>query len=573
MKRTALIAGVSAAALLCALTSGAGAAPFTQPSNGGFGFFSRPFAPPSRPDDRPEKKSKPDSDAKAKPGKAAVAETDKTPPAPKGLLQIVVSLDKQRATLFADGVVVTQSKISSGTAEHPTPLGIFSILQKSRHHVSNLYDAPMPFMQRITWSGSALHEGPLPGYPASHGCVRLPNDFAQFLWKATKLGARVIITRDEPAPVAIAHELLVFAKANVEDIKTAPSVTPSPAPSLAPSPAPTSPVPTSRAPQPEPMVKANAVPKVEPKPDMLPERKTPPLRDSEPVMGRSAPLFKTADAAPVLRGAIPDTVKPLIAVPVRNAMAGEQPTKLPMSDDADDLAMPQAAAAATTGSTAVPARPVPAEAMAKADNVKPENVEAPRTQAQVQAQPEPAPVLPVSSPVVAPPPAPSAAPAVAAKEPPRRKGLVSMFISLKDQRLYVRQNMEPLFDTPVSIARTGEPIGTHVYTAMGPKTAGDGLRWTVVSIPSGYKPLKPEPKTADKGKKTHQDKPAAKTAEPTLIPAPLQNPRTALDRITIPQDAVERIATLITPGASLIVSDNKLSGETGTTTDFIVETK
>src|SRR4029453_6534630 len=114
--------------------------------------------------------------------------------------------------------------------------------------------------------------------------------------------------------------------------------------------------------------------------------------------------------------------------------------------------------------------------------------------------------------------------------------------------------------------------GTHVYTAMGPKAAGDGLRWTVVSIPSGYKAAKPEIKTADKGKKPRDEKPAVKVTE-AVIPVPLQNPRTALDRIVIPQDAVERIATLITPGASLIVSDNKLSGETGTTTDFIVETK
>src|SRR6185295_2799201 len=75
-------------------------------------------------------------------------------------------------------------------------------------HVSNLYDAPMPYMKRITWSGSALHEGPLPGYPASHGCVRLTSNFAQLLWRTTKLGARVIITRPEVAPVGIEHARL-----------------------------------------------------------------------------------------------------------------------------------------------------------------------------------------------------------------------------------------------------------------------------------------------------------------------------------------------------------------------------
>src|SRR5262249_4756491 len=103
-----------------------------------------------------------------------------------------------------------------------------------------------------------------------------------------------------------------------------------------------------------------------------------------------------------------------------------------------------------------------------------------------------------------------------------------------------------------------------------PKAGGDGLRWTAVSIPSGYKPAKPEPRAAD-NKKPRNEKPMVKAAE--AIPLPLPGPRAALDRIAMPQDAVDRIAGLITPGASLIVSDNKLSGETGDPTDFIVETR
>jgi hypothetical protein len=534
MKRTALVAGVSVMALLCVWTASAVAAPVA--SNDMFGFFSqRPIEPTRRPENRADKRSRADTDGKL--GKAALADADKSQAVPKGLLHVIVSLDKQRATLFADGIAVAQSKISSGTREHPTPLGIFSILQKSRHHVSNLYDAPMPFMQRITWSGSALHEGPLPGYPASHGCVRLPNEFAQLLWKATKLGARVIIARDETAPVAIEHERLIFAKAKAEE---------------------------SPAPQPEPAVKPNTVPKVEPKPDMVSEPKTPPVRDSEPVVTRPAALLKTADASPTLRGMMPDTVKPLAPAPVRNAMASEQPTKLQLSEEQDDMSMPEALA--ITGTKSAVVRAFAAETMAKADVVA-----TPIAGAKIEASAEPAPqssapALPAkeTSPVVTAPPAP-VVPPVAAKEPTRRKGTVSMFVSLKEQRLYVRQNMEPLFSTPVTIERPGEPIGTHVYTAMGPKAGGDGLRWTVVSIPSGYKPVKPEPKAAD------NKKPAVKAVE--YFHAPLQNPRAALDRITMPQDAVDRIADLIAPGASLIVSDNKLSAETGNTTDFIIETK
>ena len=92
-------------------------------------------------------------------------------------------------------------------------MGVFTVIQKSRHHVSNLYDAPMPYMQRITWSGSALHEGPLPGYPASHGCVRLTESFAQLLWKTTKMGARVIVTRPEVAPLEFEHARLFVPQA------------------------------------------------------------------------------------------------------------------------------------------------------------------------------------------------------------------------------------------------------------------------------------------------------------------------------------------------------------------------
>ena len=91
-------------------------------------------------------------------------------------------------------------------------MGVFTVIQKDRHHVSNLYDASMPYMQRITWSGSALHQGPLPGYPASHGCVRLTESFAQLLWKTTKMGARVIVTRPEVAPLEFEHARLFVPK-------------------------------------------------------------------------------------------------------------------------------------------------------------------------------------------------------------------------------------------------------------------------------------------------------------------------------------------------------------------------
>src|SRR5215510_9846163 len=134
-------------------------------------------------------------------------------PVPQGPLHIIVSTAKQRVTVYANGTPVGRAPVSTGMPDHPTPMGIFTVISKSRWHLSNIYSgAPMPYMQRITWSGIALHAGKLPGYPASHGCIRLPEHFAARLWGLSKIGARVIIARDEVEPVAIAHPRLPVPK-------------------------------------------------------------------------------------------------------------------------------------------------------------------------------------------------------------------------------------------------------------------------------------------------------------------------------------------------------------------------
>ena len=117
--------------------------------------------------------------AKARAGKPATS----LPPRRNGPLQIIVSLDKQQLTLYSGGEVIAHSRVSTGQRGHSTPTGVFSIIQKDRWHRSNIYDdAPMYFMQRITWSGVALHQGVVPNYPASHGCIRLPEAFAKQMW-------------------------------------------------------------------------------------------------------------------------------------------------------------------------------------------------------------------------------------------------------------------------------------------------------------------------------------------------------------------------------------------------------
>jgi len=395
--------------------------------------------------------------AKAKPAnkhKKKAEHTDKTPVIPAGPLQIVVSINTQRVKLYANGQEVAQAPVSTGTASHPTPMGLFSIIQKNRHHVSNLYGAEMPYMQRITWSGSAMHQGPLPGYPASHGCIRLPTDFAAMLWKVTKIGARVVIAKDETKPVDIEHPRLLVPR----------------------------PAPLAAAPRP----------------------------------------IKTADGATMVPGAVvPDASQPIV----------------------------------TTGTAISP-------------SAQPAGVETTKTRgSEAKTRPNVAAVPVIAKPVAKPLGDEQAIVAEAApssRDLQRRTNPVSVFVSLKDRRLYVRQAMEPLFDAPVTIQNPDQPIGTHVFTAMEPKTGGE-MRWTAISIPSGY----PRHVTASLKTKKH------KTDVPALpIAGPLPSASAALDRLELPQDIRDQIGALLTPGSSLIISDNSIAnGETGKYTDFIVLTR
>src|SRR5262245_13137767 len=124
-------------------------------------------------------------------------------------IMAIVSLRNQQITVYDAKGWILRAPVSSGQKGRETPAGIFSVIQKEAEHYSNLYDdAYMPHMQRITWSGIALHGGVLPGHPASHGCVRMPYDFAQRLFGVTKLGMRVIVAPSDVAPVEIAHPAL-----------------------------------------------------------------------------------------------------------------------------------------------------------------------------------------------------------------------------------------------------------------------------------------------------------------------------------------------------------------------------
>ena len=163
---------------------------------------SRPKADPQRQRARQRNESEPKTKAQEVAKRELKAKSHEVA---KGPLQIIISIADQRISVYDDGTLIARSSVSTGVQGHPTPIGVFSVIGKELWHRSNIYSAaPMPYMQRITWSGIALHAGALPGHPASHGCIRLANDFAIRLWHLTKRGTRVIIARNDVHPIQIA---------------------------------------------------------------------------------------------------------------------------------------------------------------------------------------------------------------------------------------------------------------------------------------------------------------------------------------------------------------------------------
>jgi hypothetical protein len=124
-------------------------------------------------------------------------------------MTLIVSLRNQKVDIYRGTTLITSSSVSTGKRGHATKAGVFSILEKRRRHYSNLYNgAPMPWMQRLTWSGTALHAGVVPGYPASHGCIRLPYSFAPKLFSITDVGGQVVVAHGKVTPKLIEHSEL-----------------------------------------------------------------------------------------------------------------------------------------------------------------------------------------------------------------------------------------------------------------------------------------------------------------------------------------------------------------------------
>jgi hypothetical protein len=136
--------------------------------------------------------------------------------APQGPMLLIVNVKTQRAVVYRNGVPIGATTVSTGRPGHSTPTGVFTILEKQVEHYSSKYDsAPMPYMQRLTWYGVALHAGKLPGYPASHGCIRMPKGFAKLLYSVTGLGMTVVIAAVPSAPrVAPTPNIVAEASGN-----------------------------------------------------------------------------------------------------------------------------------------------------------------------------------------------------------------------------------------------------------------------------------------------------------------------------------------------------------------------
>src|SRR5947209_10492399 len=146
----------------------------------------------------------PTADALAKPARPAQIKEETAPRDAGEPIMAIVSIKTQQVTFYDAEGWIFRAPVSTGVEGRETPAGVFAVVEKDKDHRSTMYDdAWMPNMQRITWNGIALHGGPLPGYPASHGCVRMPYSFAQKLFSKTRIGMRVIISPDDAVPIEV----------------------------------------------------------------------------------------------------------------------------------------------------------------------------------------------------------------------------------------------------------------------------------------------------------------------------------------------------------------------------------
>jgi L,D-transpeptidase catalytic domain len=509
---------------------------------------------------------------------------------PKGPLQIFVSIDQQKLHFYSDGVHVADEPVATGVPGHLTPLGVFNVIQRDRYHHSNIYDnAPMPFMQRITWSGVALHEGVGLGHQASHGCIRMPHDFAARLWMLPTMGMGVIVAGPELQPEQFSDPHLFVHKdkpptsaglrLGTETAQTTNPATKTDATDAAAAPAVTSPAGAELASAADPKIGAAIAPSPDPAEQLS---QATPATEVKPMAAKDVPAASdpgqppsptpdksTAIAAPTPAAPTPATPASGTGAEPPKSAASE---KTPAAGAAESVpASPAKAAAPAQGDGAATGAPAAAPAMPGKEGAAQEPAPSTSTAA-TPAEPDSS-VNPASSADIAAPvediPLPLSKPSRIAEG---SGGPLAIFISRKAGKIYVRQNFTPLFDAPVTIEHPDQPLGTHVFTALDYLPDHSAFRWTVVNLPAE------RPKAAEHWKyvrdrfgrvrRVRVEEPAA-----AVEVGPPETAQGALARIEIPQDVIDQISRLIVPGSSLTISDQGLGSETGDGTDFIVVTR
>jgi hypothetical protein len=378
-------------------------------------------------------------------------------------IMAIVSIKSQQVTIYdADGWIL-RAPVSTGIKGRETPAGVFSVVEKDKDHHSNLYDdAWMPNMERITWSGIALHGGPLPGYAASHGCIRMPYDFAENLFGKTQIGMRVIIAPNDAEPVEISDPKLFVP--NADALTAAPA-------------------------------------------------------RADTLADQAADATKAADEA-----------KAAATLAVREAAAAPAAVRkleaLKSRADAELAFAEKLLAAAKTDEDKARAEDARQKVAAKAADF---GTQLDTATADVQAKRDAAVTSQTAAKAAE---AKRAETAAAARDAKLALEPVSVFISRKTKKLYVRRGFAATIEVPITIRDPDKPIGTHIFTAMA--RTDSGLRWTAVTIDDG------------------------------------DDAKDALDRIAIPQDVLDRIAPTAVPRSSLIISDEPPNREQNYRTEFIV---
>ena len=464
----------------------------------------------------------------ARPGEKAEREKPKVPPQAH---LVIVSVPKQRISVYGAGGILTQGAVSTGMSGFPTPTGVFSVIQKNRYHRSNIYSgAPMPFMQRITWSGVAMHAGVLPGYPASHGCIRLTHNFASELWGMTRMGVRVIVAPEDVHAVEFAHPAL-------------------PTPTLTPAPAPVA--------NAEPAKSAVMTVSANDKPSAAGD--APPIKLLDPLERAKAARIQIVAEAPAKVKAAKEAVE---ASAARASEANKAIAALRDAEGAVAAAKAKLDAAIKTVEAAKTpeaierAKSAQAAAEAKleeATKVAAEAgaLEAAKTQEAFAAARAAWDAEKASD---------AATAVIRAGE--RSTEPISVFVSKKAGRVYIRQAWTPIHEAPVAFKDPDLTLGTHVYVAVESTEDSKAMRWLSVSLA----PSLPGTEARSRGRRGDRAEvqPAVQSGRPRETAA------SVLERFELPPATKAFISDRLWAGASLIVSDQGISHETGKYTDFIV---